>query len=353
METFKVSVIIPVYNTEQSLLIRCVNSVLSQNYSNYECIIVDDGSSDENAKMIDTIKKLDNRIRIYHKKNGGQGNTRNFGVSKSDGDYVFFLDSDDYISPSAFEIGMKIAKDSNSDMIVGGLIHVEENEDPGFQQSEKTSVLIEEESDKESLIMHMAGVKQERYFLSKGQTGTSACARFVKRKIAYETPFENDKFWDEDNLWNIFLVKKCNRITVSDICWYAYVINSDSNVRKYSGARTVEFQTRAKQEYKIISELWPRCIKGAYNQIWEGFINYCRTDTFHKFNPKKNADRYKDFCNAINFDEFKIAIRKIDFDYEKRAKYRFAKITLKYLLLFFNKRLAFLFLSQCVRRIKF
>ena len=93
----KVSVIVPVYNVEK-YLDECVNSIINQSYSNLEIILVDDGSSDTSGQKCDTYKAVDNRIKVIHKKNGGLSDARNVGIEIATGEYISFIDSDDYVS---------------------------------------------------------------------------------------------------------------------------------------------------------------------------------------------------------------------------------------------------------------
>ena len=97
-----ISVIIPVYNTEK-YLDACVESVAGQTYDNLEIILVDDGSADNCPAMCDEWARRDSRIRVIHKKNGGQGEARNFGIEAARGEYIGFVDSDDIVSPVMYE----------------------------------------------------------------------------------------------------------------------------------------------------------------------------------------------------------------------------------------------------------
>lgn len=90
------SIIIPVYNTEKYLK-KCLDSVINQKFDNYEIIIVNDGSTDNSQTIINNYKNKSNKIRVFKNKNGGLSFARNFGVTKAKGDYILFLDSDDYI----------------------------------------------------------------------------------------------------------------------------------------------------------------------------------------------------------------------------------------------------------------
>jgi glycosyltransferase involved in cell wall biosynthesis len=98
----EISIIIPVYNTEHYLP-RCIDSVISQTFSDYECIIVDDGSTDLSSQICDEYARKDTRIRVIHKENGGLSSARNTGIDNSNGNYIFFLDSDDFVPSEALD----------------------------------------------------------------------------------------------------------------------------------------------------------------------------------------------------------------------------------------------------------
>lgn len=96
METCTFSVVVPVYNVAQYLK-RCLSSLLEQDYQACEILLIDDGSTDDSGKICDQYKGYDQRIVVYHKENGGLSSARNFGIDHATGDYVLFVDSDDYI----------------------------------------------------------------------------------------------------------------------------------------------------------------------------------------------------------------------------------------------------------------
>ena len=116
----KVSVIVPVYKVEQ-YLDRCVRSLLAQTLTDIEIILVDDGSPDRCPEMCDAYAELDSRIRVIHKKNGGLGYARNSGLEIAEGEYIAFLDSDDYIAGDMCEKMYAAAKEHDADVVLAGI----------------------------------------------------------------------------------------------------------------------------------------------------------------------------------------------------------------------------------------
>ncbi|MCR5798807.1 MAG: glycosyltransferase [Lachnospiraceae bacterium] len=108
----KISVIVPVFRGEKTLR-KCVQSIMKQTYENLEIILVDDGSPDESPHICDELKQEDKRIVVLHKANGGQAEARNFGIEISTGDYIGFVDDDDYIEPTMYERLLKNAIDND------------------------------------------------------------------------------------------------------------------------------------------------------------------------------------------------------------------------------------------------
>ena len=101
-----VSVIVPVYNVEKYLN-RCVDSLVQQTYHNLEIIMVDDGSKDNSGRICDLLAKQDKRIKVIHKLNGGLASARNAGIKKANGQYILFVDSDDWIELDTLSLNRK------------------------------------------------------------------------------------------------------------------------------------------------------------------------------------------------------------------------------------------------------
>ena len=111
-----ISVIVPVYNT-YDLLSRCVNSIRRQTYRNLEIILVDDGSTDNSGALAEKMAMEDKRVRVFHKENGGSSSARNLGIEKARGDFIGFVDSDDYIEPEMYERLLAVAIEENLLMV--------------------------------------------------------------------------------------------------------------------------------------------------------------------------------------------------------------------------------------------
>lgn len=121
MEANKISVIVPVYNAEKYLE-KCVESILNQTYSNFELLLINDGSVDNSSKICHSFE-TDCRVKVYDKENEGVSKTRNSGIAKAEGEYLLFIDSDDYIEPDMFEGLIQAVEENRADCAVCGIIH--------------------------------------------------------------------------------------------------------------------------------------------------------------------------------------------------------------------------------------
>lgn len=129
MEQNLISVIMPVYKTEESHLRKAIESVINQSYRKLEIVLVDDGSPDQCGAICDAYAGTDNRIRVIHKKNGGVSSARNCGLETVTGDYIFFVDSDDTLKGNAIEVLFAIVQKTNADIVICSCKHVKEKND--------------------------------------------------------------------------------------------------------------------------------------------------------------------------------------------------------------------------------
>ncbi len=208
-----ISVIIPVYNVK-AFLEKCVKSVICQSYRNLEIILIDDGSTDGSGELCDEYSKIDSRINTIHKENGGLSSARNVGIEASNGDYLFFLDSDDWISEDAIEYLYNLSQ-NDIDVVIGDFIrmssmHMSKNEDL------KESVEIISGSD-----------AIERIYCKRSAKMVSACAKLFCRYLFDDIRFPVGLL-HEDEATTYKIYYKCKNIAVTNRIVYYYYVNSNS-----------------------------------------------------------------------------------------------------------------------------
>ena len=135
MKQVKISIIVPIYNVEHYLR-SCIESIISQSYSDWELLLIDDGSPDRSGEICDEYAKNDDRIRVFHKKNGGVSSARNLGLDKAQGEWVTFIDADDYILPDFIKgLYKPISNGKRVDFVHGGCCNVKNGEIVSVNQS--------------------------------------------------------------------------------------------------------------------------------------------------------------------------------------------------------------------------
>ena len=212
------SIIIPVYNVKDYVE-KCVESACRQNIERelYEIIIVDDGSTDGSDKIIEKFS-IQSNVRIFHKKNEGLSETRNFGVRKATGEYVLFLDSDDYIEYSACQNFLKIIENNKKekiDMLVGIISREEADK----------SVII---NDKHETGKYL-GMQFLRESLLKNTFYVTAWANIYNREFLLNNKLFFPKgLLHEDEEFTIKSLLKADSVIVTDILFYHYLIRENS-----------------------------------------------------------------------------------------------------------------------------
>lgn len=140
-----ISVIVPSYNVAPYLQ-RCVDSLISQTYSNLEIILVDDGSTDDTGELCDKIAESDSRIKVIHKENGGLSDARNAGIDVATGEFYSFIDGDDFIEPDTYEVMMKEMENSRVSIVAGGFIVTDVQGNNRISMSPERQYLTKEEA---------------------------------------------------------------------------------------------------------------------------------------------------------------------------------------------------------------
>ena len=215
-----VSVIIPIYNVEQYLK-RCVDSVINQTYKNIEIILVDDGSPDNCNKICDEYAKADKRIKVIHKTNGGLSSARNEGLNIAEGEYICFIDSDDWVSESFVEFLINNIIKENADIITCETLDVKNERD--IEENKKGEYLEIKTYDKDYVIENMYSEKLQ-------------LKPAVQNKMYKSYIFDNLRFKEgmihEDEEILIKILLKSNKITITNKKLYYYFLSTDSIMRR-------------------------------------------------------------------------------------------------------------------------
>ena len=207
MTTPLISIIVPIYNVELYLR-RCLDSVLNQTYTNLEIILVDDGSPDGCPQICDEYAAKDKRIIVIHKGNGGLSTARNAGLDICKGEYISFIDSDDWVSEKYIETLFNISTKENADIAIGEYISTS-----GNILKEQNSIFIKTFSSKEALF---------RLFSKNNTTYTISCAKLYKRELFSSLRFPIGKYHEDEFTTYILFYNSKKIAYTSEILYYYY-----------------------------------------------------------------------------------------------------------------------------------
>ena len=214
-DTQIISVIIPVYNCE-AYLSRCLNSVINQSYLNLQIILIDDGSTDGSGMICEQYAEKDKRIRVIHQENGGVGKARNRGLKEVTGEWVAFIDSDDWIHSQYFEIMMKCQETSDADVVM--------------VRSTRTAKFIEEQIIFTDCLEYSSMTIYE--ILSDVIAKTRIWGRIYRASLIEGVRFPESVHLGEDTCFNLKAIlscEKCNCIMITK-AMYFYFDRNDSLV---------------------------------------------------------------------------------------------------------------------------
>lgn len=232
-----ISVIVPVYNTEK-FLIRCVASIQNQSYSNLEIILVDDGSPDKSPAMCDVLQSQDKRIKVVHKMNGGLGFARNSGLDVASGNYVLFIDSDDWIGRDHVENLYRKAKEVDADIAIGGHTRVTSDGKEVPCPYHVVDVLFEGNRIIDELVLPLIGPVPD--YPKDVQFESSSCMNLYRMEIIREhgLRFISERYAvAEDMYFNIDFLMRAERVVITNETGYFYFQNQGSISRKYDPRR--------------------------------------------------------------------------------------------------------------------
>lgn len=223
----RISVIIPVYNVEQYLN-RCIESVVGQTYKNLEIILVDDGSPDRCPQICDEWAEKDQRIKVYHISNGGASKARNFGIQKSTGKYIAFVDSDDYIVEQMYAVMISAISENHCDLACCGRYYAGDDYKVASKCLNQPRILTPEQAIHE--------------LLNNGCVEEAPWDKLYKRELFDGIEFPVGEI-NEDLVIAPHIIKRCKRIVHVAEPFYYYCYNGSSVTKSgYREKNRVMFQ---------------------------------------------------------------------------------------------------------------
>ena len=269
------SIIIPVYNAGKYLL-KTLESVKDQGFTDFEVLLVDDGSTDNSAEICNTFVNKDSRFTLYQKPNGGVSSARNFGIERAKGKYIIFIDSDDVIEHSLLEDALKKLTDSNADILLFGMQFDIEKQGRIVKSYQKNCE--DSEFDITELAKHYRVLYENNYI-------TSMCNRITKLSLIQEHDLRFDESITnyEDMVFSLDCLHYAQKILVSYKSYYHYILHEELGMsRKYKERLTETLQPTIELLLKNIralpldkeTEAWACC--DVQRILWLGVANICR-----------------------------------------------------------------------------
>ena len=221
MNKCKLSIIVPVYGVEK-YIDKCLNSLVKQSLKEIEIIVVNDGTKDNSQKIIDKyVKKYPDKIKSYIKENGGQGSARNYGLKKASGEYIGYVDSDDFVEKDMYKKLYNKAKENNYDIVVCGNYNVSED----YQNKNIDAFINNYNTDLENIFFGKMAVWNKIY----------------KRDILIKNKLEfKEKVWYEDLAFTLKAIMNSNTFAFIDEPLYDYLIREGSTMNNSNVQRNLE-----------------------------------------------------------------------------------------------------------------
>lgn len=279
----KISIIVPVYKVEQYLP-KCIDSILSQTYQDWELLLINDGSPDNSGNICDEYAQKDERIRVFHKENGGASSARNIGLDNASGDFICFIDSDDIVEPSFLEnFG-----DLDADIIVQG-IYIKK-----YNDQEESYVGLKETFLKDTQVVEFMDILHNSQ--NTGYLFTRAFRRQIIKKMDLKL---NEHFTlreDEEFIWRYM----CECTSFKSVNKGAYHYDMPNFDEKYIIDWAEDFRCTSSiidSTIKITSNYHHPIQINNMNRLARDIIKYYLDDKFESRKIKTFVDKY---CNYIN-----------------------------------------------------
>lgn len=233
-----ISVIVPFYNVEEALFCSCIESILQQTYSDFEIIIVNDGSRSQFDAVLANAVKIDNRVRLINKPNGGVSTARNLGVKEAKGKYIAFVDADDVVQKQYLKEALYVIGKENVDFVLGASLLINaKNKNFSIQTVQTTETDIKyavfNNNEYDKLIPSLIALNRQIRFSDGSYINRGPVAKLLKIDIARDVNFPEDIVIGEDLIWNQCVLRKCAHVAVVNRTWYYYLQNDSSATQIY------------------------------------------------------------------------------------------------------------------------
>lgn len=290
MEQNLISVIMPVYKTEESHLRKAIESVINQSYRKLEIVLVDDGSPDQCGAICDAYAGTDNRIRVIHKKNGGVSSARNCGLETVTGDYIFFVDSDDTLKGNAIEVLFAIVQKTNADIVICSCKHVKEkNDDNAIYDGAYQCLKTVESAEAIKNLSYNIHVFDEL-------EPTAVWGKLYKKSAVQNLRFNEKMNVGEDFVFNYFAICKAKVVTYCNLKLYNYnfVETSLMNNKIYSPKLMRSFEELVKfAESQKNSEYFDEVIVRSVNVAFTIYLKTPEKQSIEKNEIEEYIVKYR------------------------------------------------------------
>lgn len=284
-----ISVIVPVYNVEKYIC-RCVDSILMQTCTEYELILVDDGSPDRSGEICEEYARKDSRIIVIHKENGGLSSARNAGIDKARGEYLCFVDGDDVIHPDTLKILLRALKNNDADIAIGNFGRFYDDTELYFEMIKKS-----EEMKRYSGVQ----ILEKLYDKKSAARYVSACGKLIRRTL-----FENIRFPEgrlfEDEFTTYLLYYKSKKITVLEEQLYYYYVNVNGitqnlTLQKWFDEYDAQWQRIIFYKEKDLQEIYHIALLAfLYSAQWHLIACRNKEEDFEEEKGKKLDQQYRE-----------------------------------------------------------
>ena len=292
-----ISIIIPVYKVEKYLP-ECVESILNQTYKNFELILVDDGSPDNSGKMCDEFAEKDSRIKVIHKENGGVSSARNIGLDNASGEYITFIDSDDFVDKRYLEVLYSTSKENDTDISICCFAKYTHSSFIIFNEIFPKKINIDF---KDSNFLKFF----KRYFYLKNNIFGSACRTLFKKASIKNLRFDENIKISEDLLFVVNTIYNSQSISFTNEILYFYRITNISastsyknNFLKSQGNLSIELTSLfSKIDNKSFNKILKRYKSLLCYYLFSNEIKFRKSNPDYKKNLKeiRKSELYKYF----------------------------------------------------------